>query len=508
MAKITENITSLFLPTINILQDKSLDIKLNFELDFQNNELYVLQELTRCSSLINYIHHKGRNIFNTNVKSKVNSVFDTFMTIRDPLGVFIDNFEQFFAMYIHSKYGKNNFKLYMKECEKSPVAYPISVFEDSMCIFMQYNTAELRNYIYNIMTMFYYYTGQNFYEMICPNLDRIARPNNIDEYTDVDSKFNSDKCKSSKRKLETSREEKLCFLNRRNLNVNKPLIQQTQSYNDNLSIGRQFKNCLLTGGSLTDGIQYTDVLVGGSKQQPIVGINTSQSIEENTIPISKCNRKSQAQDMKVFNLSDHLKRSCNFELRTIYDDIRSSSSLSSYNIDQNQQQQYNRKAYVQTNFSKIWTCVNRRQLVSLTIIYSVMNVCIQKITYSLIESRNRQSYRSCQSQNNYKNINTMDDCEKIFKCINDPNTIDYEYNDNDEYNDSKRKESDIFSIGSYRLKTKRVTKLKKPTIEITFNRENHNRTHALNGINSSSNNTNSSGSKSSYYPSVDNLQFN
>ena len=145
MEKFNKNITSLFLPTINVLQEKSLDKKLDFEIDFQNNDLYVLQELTRSAALLNYIHFNGKNLFSNNTTSKVNSVFDAFLTIEDPMAVFINNFEQFFAMYIHSKYGKNNFQIYMKECEKSPVSYPISVFEDSLCIFMQYNTGELRH---------------------------------------------------------------------------------------------------------------------------------------------------------------------------------------------------------------------------------------------------------------------------------------------------------------------------------------------------------------------------
>ena len=336
MEKFNSNITSLFLPTINVLQEKSLDRKLDFEIDFQNNELYALQELTRCASLLNYIHFNGKNLF-SDTSSKVNSVFDAFLTIEDPMSVFITNFEQFFAMYIHSKYGKNNFQIFMKECEKSPVSYPISVFEDSLCIFMQYNTNELRKYIYNILTMFYYYTGQNFYEMIYPNVKRTNRPNTIDEESEYKTKINKEKRKYS------SREEKLCFLNHRNFNVNKPYLRNKQLQVDSLTTSNNFEKCILTS-ALQAGRQYTNILVGKSKK-PIIEIDKDAYTENNILPITKCNVN---QDNRIFHLSEHLKRSVNFEnIKKIDNDFTATDT--GY-------KQRESKTFVQTNFTKIWSC--------------------------------------------------------------------------------------------------------------------------------------------------------
>lgn len=455
-----ENV-SLFLPIINILQEKSLDRKLNFEIDLQNNELYILQELTRCSALLNYIHFNGKNIFN-DTKSRVNVVFDTFLQIPDPIHTFINNFEHFFAMYIHSKYGKNNFKLYMKECEKSPVAYPISVFEDGLCIFMQYNTCELRKYIYNIITMFYYYTGQNFYEMIRPNLNRIPRPNVYDDYDDVnDGGISTNKCNksninTSEQKRMKNRDEKLCFLNHRNYNIKRPyFVRNNQTQVDSLSINSHFEKCILT----TDGInykkQYPEVIVGNkNKQRPIISIDLEAVQDINIVPASQCNKSGLNQSRKIYQFSDHLNRSRNFETDTINNDMDTRSL--EYNRFDNRKQ-FDRKAFIQTNFSTIWACDNRRQLVSLNIIYSIMNICIQKITQSLLESRNRQ----------YK-------CDKKFTCIQNENTIEYDSNDDDDEDISSNRKNDNDDS-----KMKKFIKLKKPTIEISFKRNTSTNTNTL-----------------------------
>ena len=428
MEKFNKNITSLFLPTIN-----------------------VLQELTRSAALLNYIHFNGKNLFSNNTTSKVNSVFDAFLTIEDPMAVFINNFEQFFAMYIHSKYGKNNFQIYMKECEKSPVSYPISVFEDSLCIFMQYNTGELRHYIYNILTMFYYYTGQNFYEMIRPNIKKTNRPNNIDENTEKNTNNNKEKRKHN------SREAKLCFLNHRNYNVNKPYLRNKQLQSDTLTTGSHFEKCMLTS-ALHTGKHYTNILVGGPKK-PIIEFDKNARIENNIIPTVKCNNHGINKDNKIFQLSEHLKKSVNFENNILNDKLDSEYTAN------NTYQHKESKTYVQTNFSQIWSGENRRQLVSLSIIYSVMNVCVQKITYSLIESKSRQTTTT-------GNNNTTG-CDKIFKCVDNSNnnTIEYDYLNNEDEDNS---DNIIFTeSSSSKIKTKQIIKLKRPTIEISFNRESH-----------------------------------
>ncbi|WBR61475.1 hypothetical protein [Drosophila suzukii associated hytrosavirus 1] len=453
MEKFNENISSLFLPTVNILQEKSLDKKLNFEVDFQNNDLYVLQELTRCSALLNYIHHNGKTVF-ADRNAKVNSVFDTFLQIPDPLSVFIDNFEQFFGMYIHSKYGKNNFQIFMKECEKSPVAYPISVFEDGLCIFMQYNKCELRTYIYNIMTMFYYYTGQNFYEMIRPS-GHIPRPNHFDEFNDAQmdkdesEEFSKAKTRSTivKRKLAQSREEKLCQLNKRNYNVNKPFMRRQTQF-DSLSTNAHFEKCILTSNFRGDDHRFPEVLVG-SLQRPIVAIENLGTPENNVLPNIQCKDSGMTEDGKIYQLSEHLNRSRNFEVDTLYEDATLPNDR--------ERQQQNRKAYVQTNFSKVWSCENRRQLVALSIVYSVMNVCVQKITYSLMEASNvKQDDGSVGVR-----------CEKIFKCVQNPNSIETDYMEKaDDETDEVKYNSSAAKIAQ---KFRRDIKSKKPTIQVSFN---------------------------------------
>lgn len=457
MNKLGQQHVPLFLPTVNVLQERALDKKFNFEIDFQNNNLYTLQELTRCASLLNYINLNGRNLFGNNTKSKVNSVFDAYIRINDPMAIFVDNFEQFFAMYIQSKYGKNNFQLYMKECEKSPVAYPVSVFQEGLCIFMQYNTNELRHYIYNIMTMFYYYTGRDYYEMIRPNISSFARPNDIDEFTTSEQ---AKKCGKRKATNGTgvckSREEKLCFLNNRNLNINKPYLQNNQIQNDTLSTGdARFEKCILTGNFGGDQ-QYSGGVLVGKLQKPIVEFDNSPRLENDNIlpPAMVCNKKGITQDTRIFQLSEHLKRSCNFEVNTLGDDSNSrcASDYSSRN------RQYERKTFIQTNFSTIWSCDNRRQLVSLSIICSVMNVCIQKITHSLVVSRNKQCSTVARSEG----------CTKLFNCMNNnPDTISYRNLSENNHFGSE------YGVGKQQLKP--LLKVQKPTIEVTFNRDLSNR---------------------------------
>lgn len=348
------NSTTLFIPVVNVLQEKSLDRRFSISVDFQNNDLYTVQELTRCAALLNFI--SGKQCVGTNV----NNVFDSYIRIDDPIAVFVENFEQFFAMYIHSKYGQNSFKLYMKTCEKSNVAYPINVFEAGMCIFMQYNPQELRRYVYSIITMFYYYTGQDFYEMIQPSLNRTPRPNAFDEFGDeMTNDINTPR--------QFTYEQKLCRLNKRNYNINKPIMQQTPL---NTMPTNRFEKCLLMG---LRNHQYDEVM-GGINQRPVVELDLERRQQDIKAKVKNCNPLTGvSQDAKIFQLSEHLKRSQNFESNTI--------SGEGDDIDT----KYNRKTHVQTNFSSIWKSDNRRQLVALSIVNSVMDVCLKKITYSLIE---------------------------------------------------------------------------------------------------------------------------
>lgn len=441
--------TTLFIPTINVLQENSLDQRLHLNIDFQNNDLYILQELTRSAALINYIHNSSKTVL-SHSKAKLNNVFDMFLQIQDPMAIFLDNFEHFFAMYMHSKYGKNNFKLYMKECEKSPVAYPVSVFAEGMCIFMQYNPQELRAYIYNIMTMFYYYTGQNFYEMIQPRTENIPRPNNVDEYTDVAPTNTSTKKTAStaqqtqKRK---SRQEKLCALNRRNYNVVKPYLGGTSSdpgMADTFLTNAHFEKCILTNNFYPER-QYDEVLVGQRSSKPVVAITTrDENSTQNVVPGSVCRKNGMSKDSQIFQLSEHLHRYRQREVLT----------TSQMDAGDGGSDGRHKHVYVQTNFSKIWSSINRRHLVTLNIIYSVMNICVQKITYTLLETKDKQF------------IESTNNCDKIFTCIQNPNTMSTTTTTSAKNDDNMLDDS---TTSKRNLPT--TIKPKKPTIEVTFNRD-------------------------------------
>lgn len=430
---------SLFIPTINVLQERSLDTRLTLNIDFQNNDLYILQELTRSASLINYIHNNGREVNAYEGGAKLNMVFDAFMRINDPIAIFIDNFEQFFGMYIHSKYGRNNFKLFMKECEKSPVAYPISVFEDGMCIFMQYNKSELRSYIYSIMTMFYYYTGQSFYDMIADN--KIPRPSDIDEYDNVDGRSNRTRYTAARQRKTT--DDKLCDLNRHNTNINRPFVNNSMSRMDTFVTNTHFEQCILTNNFRNEQ-QYREVLVGQSNSKPVILTDPNRR-NNDVVAIANvgCRRNGMSNDTKIFQLSEHLKRSINGERNTIPDNI---------DVQHEQRPECKSKTFVQTNFAKTWSCDNRRHLVSLSIIYSVMNVCIQKITYSLIDIKQNK-------HNTTRDISTK--CDKIFSCIYNVN--------NDLIVDETDNNVDSTIIPKSSVKS--IIKTKKATIEVSFNRE-------------------------------------
>ena len=502
------NTTTLFMPTVNVLQEHSLDKRLSINIDFQNNDLYILQELTRCAALLNYIYnnnnndnHRNNNINFTTAtsnQSKVNSVFDTFLQINDPLAIFIDNFEQFFGMYIHSKYGRNNFKLYMKECEKSPVAYPINVFEESMCIFMQYNRNELRTYIYNILTMFYYYTGSNFYEMICP-LNKIPRSNLFDEYSD--SKMNSLTTAningggggtkrdhgSSKLNKRKSREEKLCILNQQNYNLNRPYFEHINTRHlDILGTNAHFNKCILTSNFNAER-KLDDVIINIGKTKPLIA-DTNPDNEHTLVPGSICQYNGINQNTRIYQISEHLQRSRNSEIHTI-------TSPNEENERNFSNQAANRSTYVQTNFNSVWSCEHRRQLVALNIVYSIMNVCIQKITFSLLETKQQQYMDSLITPIPQQQSSSSSVCDRIFTCMKNPNTIsNINDNDDDDNNDiitsafpsttscsggggggngssnnDNRRKNNSYSITMKNHKISQFIKPKRATIEVSFN---------------------------------------
>lgn len=436
MEQFNEN---LFIPLINVLQDKSLNKKYNFEIDLQNSDLYNLQELTRSAALINFIAY-GRQRQSRTIT--VNNTFEHFIKLADPINIFISNFEEFFGMYIHSKYGRNNFQLFMKQCEKSPVAYPISVFEEGMCIFMQYNREELRNYIYNILTMFYYYTGNNYYEMIKPDeKNSILRPNVYDEYVDINMRTIDDL-----KKVPKSRQEKLCFLNRRNYDVKTPYLSKNKDLNMNSSYitDTHFQRCILTN-RIPNHKPY-EMMVGKSAalNNPVFDLLQRESRTDPIIKLTNNKGSCSNPDLRIFSLSHHLNKSCNFEMNTTT--TLSSATNDEQNDNNYRHKSFQRTAQIQTNFSNIWSNENRRQLVSLTLITSILNVCIQKLTLTaIIAPKNKVSSAEC-------------GIGKLFTCTQNLNDVCDQYNNN-------------LSKASTSKASTQLIKSTKPTIEISFCRE-------------------------------------
>ena len=210
-------------------------------------------------------------------------------------------------------------------------------------------------------------------------------------------------------------------------------MRNKQTKFDTLTTGRHFDHCILTS-SLPTGRQYANILVGG-QDKPVIEFDKKAHIETNIVPGTKCDKNGINQDSRIFQLSERLRRSINFEYSNSQNDKRD------WEFEGSNYKKYEHKAYVQTNFSQIWSRENRRQLVSLSIIYSLMNVCVQKITYSLIESKSRQ--------------NVACDKDKIFKCADNSDNITLAYNYSNEEDEDKP------------LKPKLI-KIKRPTIEVSF----------------------------------------
>lgn len=448
---------------LNVLQEKTTETKLNFELDFQNNELYTLQELTRCAALLNYINFNGRTTFNSQfTANRVDFVYDKYLQIADPLGIFIDNFEQFFTMYMNSKYGNGNFRLYIKTSEKSPVAYPISVFEDGMCIFMQYNKCELRKYVYNIMTMFYYYTGQNFYEMISPNINKIPRPNLFDDMRDGNGRQGiSNTIPATK-----TTTDKLCYLNQRNINLTKPYFTQniTTSIQPGLPTNQYFERCIIN--TLPSKREYEEIVIG-SIRKPIVTKQSISSHNEIIVPTTNCNEYGNPDNSKIFLLSEHLNRSRDFRPAAMLQGDKDNSNVYTDDV------QFKRKTFVQTNFSKVWSNENKRELVALSIINSVMSVCVQRITYSLLQA----PCNNVDNCVNYKN-DTIDCNDKLFTCIQNTNDCSNSFINASAFDGSSYNSSGIKNTNQSSVK---LIKIPKPTLEVVFRRRNaHSNNNALN----------------------------
>lgn len=333
------------------------------------------------------------------------------------------------------------------------------------------------------MTMFYYYTGNNFYEMIQYKGFNILRPNVFDEYDDSlsSSSVQHQQSEQYTKINKKTYDEKMWFLNKKNLNIKKPYFTyQNQTQFDLLTTNTHFQKCILTSSFEGEKNNNNDYIIGNSSQDPVIDLDDSNK-NINILPNKLCNGNGMDETADIYKYSNHLKKSCNLQLdRTINNSVFEEQQQSNYQ----QNLQNNSNVFVQTNFSQIWVKDNRRHLVSLSIIFSIMNVCIQKITNSLIEIRPDTLFKenkifNCTTENTENNISDEDDDD------ND----DY-YNNSENINKNINEKKNFYTQYKNDIK-KQYIKIKKPTIEVLFQKKSSKSSDLFNsfttGINYSNN---------------------
>lgn len=104
----------------------------NFKVDEQSPQLYHLTDLTRCAAIYNCIITCG----NKQTQTDTNEIFSQYRNNinLNIMQIFMTNFEQFFAMCFHARFG-NILKLAMMRLNKVLVA----VFNHDGMVFMYYS---------------------------------------------------------------------------------------------------------------------------------------------------------------------------------------------------------------------------------------------------------------------------------------------------------------------------------------------------------------------------------
>lgn len=136
-------------------------VSYEYILNRQNNNEYLLNNITRCAVIFNYLNNKTDN------NILVENIYDEFCGVEDPSIipiVFLNNFELFMNIYLLERFGKM-YNIFISEGEIKNITYPIHAFCVDNTIVVLYSLEDLKTMIQNISLYQYMYFNEKYFLM-------------------------------------------------------------------------------------------------------------------------------------------------------------------------------------------------------------------------------------------------------------------------------------------------------------------------------------------------------
>lgn len=130
-----------------------------FILNKQSNNEYLLNNLTRCAIIFNYLNK------NTDSNVLIDNVFNEYCGIEDPSTIpstFLKNFELFMHIYLVERFGKM-YNIFISEGELEKINFAIHTFVKGKTIFVLYSKTKLETFINTLSLLQYVYFKEKYF---------------------------------------------------------------------------------------------------------------------------------------------------------------------------------------------------------------------------------------------------------------------------------------------------------------------------------------------------------
>lgn len=143
----------------NVIHIPNDTLHSEYILNRQSNNEYLLNNLTRCAIIFNYL--------NKNIDSNIviDNVFNEYCGIEDPSTIpakFLQNFELFMHIYLIERFGKM-YTIFISEAELDKINFAVHTFVKGKTIFVLYSKSKLEIFMNTLSLLQYVYFKEKYF---------------------------------------------------------------------------------------------------------------------------------------------------------------------------------------------------------------------------------------------------------------------------------------------------------------------------------------------------------